>query len=165
MIELRLYKRQRDNHYFEDVIWLFQKLVKDPDPERIHAELAFVGSQFGVRAGQMFSSSGRGGFLGVGTRFVSSKIDEEKWDIFPLTLTVEEELRILAECEKYTGFGYDWLAIIGMALPFNMQLNKYWYCSEICNHVLNLVGVADKNRKLRPSQMLKEYQKQGLIKI
>ncbi len=154
MIRIALYKRQKDKHYFDDVIWQFQKLCGDPDPQYIHVELDF--------GDDMFSSSGRR--VGNGVRFVDTKgLDLYKWDFFLLNLTVEQEESVRAECLRYIGLKYDYLGIIGMAFPFNIQLGYKWYCSEICNHVLFKCGMADKDKKIRPSQMLDSYIEQGLI--
>ncbi len=172
MIELLLYQVQKDDkHHFENIIWRFQEYKKDPDPESVHGEFRFTGSQFGPRSGQMFSSSGRGGFLGKGTRFVSGKIDEEKWKIYPLILTTEEEIRVFKECIKLKGKFYDWPGIVGMVIP--KWLRKYipkfirffmFWCSEVVNYALFRAGVADDNPEIRPSQMVESYRDQGLIK-
>ncbi len=172
MIELLLYQVQMgDKHKFDNIIWRFQEHKKDPDPESIHVEFRFIGSQFGVRAGQMFSSSGRGGFLGKGTRFVSGDIDDEKWKTYHLILTAEEELRVFGECVKLCGKWYDWLGIIGMVIP--KRVRKYipkfirffmFWCSEVLNYALFRTGVANDNPEIRPGQMVESYRDQGLIK-
>ena len=155
MIRIALFKAQlHDKHRFDNIIYGFQKLVKDPDPLYVHVEL-----DFGV---DMFSSSGRRKDRGV--RFVTTEgLDLHKWDFFPLNITLEQEKAVRAETHFYTGLGYDYLGIIGMALPFNIQMGTKWYCSEICNHVLFKVGVADRNVKIRPSQILKSYREQEII--
>lgn len=155
MLRLALFKVQlHDSHRFDDIIWLFQKLMRDSDPQYIHVEL-----DFGV---DMFSSSGRRKNNGV--RFVTTGgLDLHKWDFYPLKITTEQEKAVRAETHFYTGLGYDYLGIVGMALPFNIQLNTKWYCSEIVNHVLFRTGIADRNRKIRPSQILKSYREQEII--
>ncbi len=83
MIEVLL-KKYQGKRPFGKRIYNFQKRKGDPNPEHVHIELRFIGPQFGDRNGMMFSSSGRGGFLGKGVRFIDGTIDPEKWDIFPL---------------------------------------------------------------------------------
>jgi len=159
MIRLMLYKRQRDNHYFDDVIYYFQKFKKDPRPEFIHVELGFDD-------GVMFSSSGRGGFLGEGARFADSDaIDLDKWEIRIIQCSQAKEEAVRASCRALVGKRYDWLGILGMALPVALQAGWAWYCSEVCNHVLAEAGLAKANKKIRPSQMLDSYIKQGLITL
>ena len=155
MLRIALYKVQlHDSHRFDNVIYGFQKLCRDPDPQYIHVEL-----DFGV---DMFSSSGRRKDGGV--RFTPTQnLDLHKWDFYPLLITPEQEKAVRAECHYYTGLKYDYLGIIGMALPFNIQLGSKWYCSEICNHVLFRTGISDRDVKIRPSQMLESYKEQGII--
>ena len=154
MIRIALYKRQKDKHYFDDIIWQFQKLTRDPDPQYIHVEL-----DFGT---EMFSSSGRRKDNGV--RYVTTKaLDLCKWDFFDLKVTPDKEREIRAETLFYTGLGYDYLGIVGMALPFNIQFGSKWYCSEVVNHVLYKCSIVKKNRKIRPSQILQSYREQGVI--
>ncbi len=154
MLRIALYIRQKDKHYYDDAIWAFQRLMRDPHPEHIHIELDF--------GADMFSSSGRRKDGGV--RFTPTQdLDLHKWDFYPLLITPEQEKAVRAECHYYTGLSYDYLGIIGMALPFNIQMGTKWYCSEICNHVLFRTGIADRNVKIRPSQMLESYKEQGLI--
>ncbi len=155
MIRLGLYIVQlHDSHRFDNIINRFQKLMRDPNPYHIHVEL-----DFGV---DMFSSSGRRKNSGV--RFVTTEgLDLLKWDFFNLKITPEKEKEVRAKCHFYTGLAYDYLGIIGMALPFNIQFGGKWYCSEICNHVLYETGIVKKNRKIRPSQMLQSYRRQGII--
>jgi hypothetical protein len=154
MIRLALYKRQKDKHYFDDVIWQFQKLCKDPDPQYIHVELDF--------GSDMFSSSGRR--VDNGTRFVSTRdLDVEKWDFFELNIQPDREKDVRATCHYYTDLGYDYFGIIGMALPGCLQLDTHWYCSEVVNHILAECHLVEVNGKIRPGQILDSYRKQGLI--
>ena len=171
MIELLLYQVQKDDsHRFDNVIWKFQKRKGDPDPESTHCEYGFIGSHFGKYDSMMFSSSGRGGFLGKGTRFIGYKIDKEKWKIYPMKLTIEEELELLDECISLCGKWYDWLGIVGMKLPDKVR--KYvpkWFrflilwCSEALNCAAFRAGLAKDNPSIRPSQLLESYRKQNLI--
>jgi hypothetical protein len=155
MIRLALFKVQlHDSHKFDNIIYGFQKLCKDPNPEYVHVEL-----DFGV---DMFSSSGRRKNSGV--RFVTTKgLDLHKWDFFDLKIAPKLEKAVRQQCHFYTGLKYDYLAILGMALPGCLQLGTHWYCSEICNHVLAECGIVEVNKKIRPSQMLESYRKQGII--
>jgi hypothetical protein len=129
--------------------------MKDPDPQYIHVELDF--------GADMFSSSGRKSDNGV--RFVDTKdLDLNKWDFYELKLTTKQEHDIREVCHFFTGLGYDYLGILGMALPGCLQMETHWYCSEICNHILSECHVVEKNRKIRPGQMLWSYREQGIIK-
>jgi len=156
MVRLMLYRNQPDDkHYFDNIIYGFQKWQKDSNPEHVHVELGFDD-------GVMFSSTGRGGFLGQGTRFADSNaIDLEKWDIFILKTDKEDDIRDM--CKLYCGHGYDWFGILGMALPFNLQIGFQWYCSEICNHILSKTDVVKPNKKIRPGQILKSYTEQRVL--
>lgn len=154
-MRIALYKVQlHDAHKFDNIIYGFQRLCKDPDPQYIHVELDF--------GADMFSSSGR--CVDNGTRFVATEgLDLYKWDFFELKVTSEQEKAIRAQCHFYVGLGYDYLGIIGMGLPFNIQMGTKWYCSEICNHILAECDIVKVNRKIRPSQMLQSYREQGIV--
>ena len=160
MIRLLLYKCQlNDGHHFDDIIYGFQKWKKDPHPELIHVELGFDD-------GVMFSSSGRGGFLGEGTRFTdSTAIDLDKWDIHIIQCSKAEEEAVRASCRRLVGKRYDWLGIIGMAAPVALQAPWAFFCSEVCNHVLAEAGLVKASKRIRPSQMLDSYIEQGLITL
>lgn len=165
MIYLMLKIVQLDDKYkFSHSIYRHQKRCGDPNPEHIHAELG--------KDGQMFSSSGRGGgILGEGIRFKPIDIDFEKWDIYPLLITKEQEdglwgyFHKLMRKRKFSIFfgWYDWLGIIGMPLPGNIQLGFWYYCIEILNCGLRALNIFNFNRKQRPGQTYEAYKKAGLI--
>lgn len=154
-----------DKHKYDNVIYKFQKRLGDPDPESIHTELLFDD-------GAMFSSSGRGGFFsghglwpGIGTRFIDYKdIEPEKWRLYHLDIPPETESLIRASCEVLKPRAYDWLGIIGQPLPFNIQLGWMAYCSEICNErICDFLPNIEKQKKIRPGEIVAWYKKQGII--
>ena len=160
MVKLVAFKRQvGDGHYFDDLIYHYQRFRKLPDPNHVHAELDFGET--------MFSASGRGKngiSLGEGTRFTKSIRDFGKWDEYPLLITPEKEVELYEACKAIIGKKYDWLGILGMALPFNIQLGRAWYCSEIVHNRLAKVGIIEPKAKIMPGEMLKIYRDSGLIK-
>jgi hypothetical protein len=164
-MKLALFQRQDDDHKFDDVIWKFQKKMKDPDPESVHMELLFDD-------GAMFSSSGRGGMFaghglwpGIGTRFIHiNDIEANKWKFYDLNITAEQEKRIRINCEKRKPMRYDWLGIIGQPLPFNLHSPWAAYCSEVGNdEICKVMTEVWYRPKLRPGEVLAHYQGQELI--
>lgn len=151
-----------DKHYFDNVIYHFQKWAKDPKPQEVHSELLFSD-------GSMFSSTGRGWsgiYPGVGTRFIHyNDIETKKWRTYDMTISDKDEATIKDLCTDLVARHYDWLGILGMALPFAFHSQGAFYCSEVCNHVLAVTGIAKVNKKLRPSQIVDSFTEQGIIKI
>jgi hypothetical protein len=162
-MKLAQYKVQLDDsHKFDNVIYRYQKFAKDPRPDEIHSELLFDD-------GDMFSSSGRGwsGWIpGIGTRFIHySDIELEKWRIYNLIISGKDEVVIKDLCFELLGRYYDWLGILGQPVPFNFQITKWFYCSEVCNHVLTIPKIAEVNKKLRPGCIVDSWIRQGIIQI
>lgn len=147
---------------FENVIYKYQKLAKDPRPEEIHTEWLFGD-------GKMFSSSGRGGLFaghglwpGIGTRYINySRIELPKWKIYRTNISEKEEKQIRANCDRILGLRYDWLGIIGQ--PLSIQAWWMWYCSESINHTAALEKIAEPNNRIRPGQIIESFENQGII--
>ena len=78
----------------------------------------------------------------TGVRFVPSKnvlIKPENWDYIEIEVTPKEALIIFEAARSIIGKGYDWIAILGFALPVRCQINGWWFCSEAVNWVLSHV--------------------------
>ncbi len=172
-VVLMMYQNQpNDSHRFDDWIKTFQERMKDPDPQSTHVEWGFVQQRM------MFSSSGRGGLFsghglipGVGTRFEDmSRIDPEKWKLFATNITELEATLMFNEAEELVGRLYDWLGILGHALPWNIQFNWADYCSEVCQRIghscIRQRPEAERLidlKKIRPGQMVKVYQNANIL--
>ncbi len=159
MVSAVLFKNQpNDKHHFESLIYNYQRFKGLPNPEHIHMEL-----DFGV---EMFSSTGRGKhgiWPGKGTRFAPSIRDAGKWNEYPLLITKKKEIELYNECQKLVGKWYDWLGIIGQPLPFNIQLDWMYYCSEACQTALARCKVIHEIKKILPGEVVEIYRKAGII--
>ena len=161
MIELAQFMNQPDKYKKDSYIYKFQKRKGDAHPEQIHTELCFDNKI-------LFSSSGRGGLFGVGTRFINHiDIETYKWRFYPLTIDPKLEDTILMWCRFYNGLPYDFLGILDQGLPkwLSFQNERFFYCSEVVNHILYLVGLVERNKRLRPGQIVESYTEQGIISI
>ncbi len=129
---LARYQVQFDKHRFENII--FEHQQDTPDPHTTHVEWIFYLNDRTV----LYSSSGRGGFFsghglwpGVGTRFINlSDIEPRKWKIDECQATDDQIQTLYDICLARIGKPYDWLGVIGKALPFNIQLDQAVYCNE-----------------------------------
>ena len=128
---LARYQVQFDKHKFEKII--FEHQQHTPDPFTTHVEWIFYLDKV-----VLYSSSGRGGLFsghglwpGVGTRFINfSDIEPHKWKIHDCQATDDEIKTLYDICAARLGKPYDWLGVIGKALPLNIQLDKAVYCNE-----------------------------------
>jgi hypothetical protein len=104
-----------------------------------------------------YSSSSRD----KGVRLKAIKFDVNKWDIYNIKLDVN----VLREFELETrGKKYDWIGIFFYhLLPFKMQNNDKWYCSEWVSRVLQLYGYKTE-LNVTPSRLYKDLKKLNIIK-
>ncbi len=164
MIELAQFVYQSKRHKGDSKIYRFQLKKADSRAEEIHTELC-------KDRKVLFSSSGRGwrGIMpGIGTRFIDySDIDVDKWRFYKLTIDPKLEDTILMWCRFYNGLPYDFLGILDQGLPkwLSLQNERFFYCSEVVNHILYLVGLVERNKRLRPGQIVESYMEQGLIGV
>ena len=98
-----------------------------------HAELVFAD-------GTCFSSSGRD----HGARFKHFIPDPNRWDIFELDITQEEEnhIRFMAELYVKKQIAYDYFGVITCGMHLCL-LNKKYFCSEILAEVLGFIFEMD----------------------
>jgi len=98
-----------------------------------HSELVFSD-------GQCFSSSGRDN----GVRFKNFIPNTQRWDIFELDITKEEEshIRYMANLYAKRKTQYDFIGAITCGLHICL-LNKKYFCSEILVELLSFIFVVD----------------------
>ena len=159
MVSLVAFKNQpNDGRNFENLTQQFQEWRKLPNPEHIHIEW-----DFGT---EMFSSTGRGWnglWPGKGTRFTESIRDAGKWDEYKLLITPKQEIELYDSCQEIVGSFYDWLGIIGVGLPGNIQLDWMYYCSEAIHNRAAKIGIIEAKPKILPGEVVEIYRKAGLI--
>jgi hypothetical protein len=67
------------------------------------------------------------------TRFKSATYCKEDWDMFEVTITPEEEQKILNFCIKEKGCKYDIIGILfTQIIPISFESPWWWFCSEVC---------------------------------
>ena len=105
--------------------------------------------------GTWYSSSHTDG--GVRSRVISG--ESGNWDIY--VLDGEEYLAELV-FDMANGLKYDWFGIVfSQILPFGLQANKRYFCSELCGHML---GIKDPQR-LAPHELFKYLKDNGKIGV
>lgn len=81
-----------------------------------------------------YSSSPRDG----GVRFKYINLQSGKWDLVNVALlpTPDALATVTSYCQTLVGLQYDWLGIIGFALPFGEHDDKDRFCSELAVDVM-----------------------------
>lgn len=87
--------------------------------------------------GMSFSSSPRDG----GCRFKQIEYNPEHWDIVEVEIHPQKEIMIRNHCISKAGYKYDYIGALTSILPFCIQKNKKYFCSEIVANILNEHGV------------------------
>lgn len=88
---------------------------------------------------QCYSSSYRDG----GVRTKAMQLDADKWDLFPLTISVEQ---IQSSFEQTKWSGYDLLGALGCVAGLRQHPTKY-FCSEWC---FNTIYQSDQGWRFSP---------------
>ena len=106
--------------------------------------------------GTCFSSS----YLDGGTRFKKIDLKPGRWRRVAVRLNGPvQETALRAWCEERIGREYDWLGIIGFALPGRIQDSGKCYCSEVCaaglREVLRAFEYSELPRKISPAGLLR----------
>lgn len=115
-----------------------------------HCELIFSD-------GEAFSASP----MFKGTRFIcSKKFNKKHWIFLDLDISMDQENEIRYKSTQLLYTKYDWVGIfLSQVLPFKIQDEQKWWCSEICAYLLGL-----KNKNLSPKQLLLELNRNKLLK-
>ena len=80
------------------------------------------------------SSSGVDG----GVRGKTMQLSPEKWDIFPVSWTTEND--VLDFLSKYDKCGYDFFGVARFIIPFAIREHKsLWFCSESSASILGFI--------------------------
>lgn len=89
-----------------------------------HVEIVFSS---GVR----FGASGRDG-LGVAFRAPLAADERGDWDLIPVALSSEHELRLLRACDAIRGRAFDWVGLFGYLLPRPRRYSCAELVVELC---------------------------------
>jgi len=115
-----------------------------------HTELVFSD-------GTCFSSSGRD----HGARFKKIRVNTNRWDIYELDISEEEEnhIRFMAELYVKKKIDYDYAGVLTCGLHLCL-LNKKYFCSEIVAMLLGFIFEMDSFPcKYSPGRLVKYVQK------
>ena len=109
-----------------------------------------------------FESTSRRDDGTTGTKWIRKDVllrNPDRWDVYWLYVSDERALEMRARANGQAGKPYDWLGIIGFALPVAVNNKKKWYCSEVVWYVLT-----GKTCRVSPRNLSKRIKKLGFQK-
>lgn len=115
-----------------------------------HCELVFEGQDL-YGESLCASSSGRDG----GVRWARINLGSGHWDVYPVTVTAEQEAAAHLWFSQNAGDPYDWLGLLWFVLPIRAfdQPSRY-FCSESIAAALGL----ERPHKYHPQKLLEALQ-------
>ena len=127
-------------------------------PAISHCEL-----QFPDRIGDVCFSSAtyrKGKKRVTGVRFANTSEvlkNSKRWYYIEFSVNDDVEKSMYEEARLYLGKGFDCIGLFGFCLPWRVQDEGSWYCSEIVNYICWRGGIVDKFRRWSPLASAQMY--------
>jgi hypothetical protein len=131
-------------------------------PAEIKSLIKTVSAEIPQQNGLCFSSASRGDFIGV--RFAPSVEilkHPEKWKYIEVEVEDQTEQKMFESAKSIVGRPYDYIAIFGFCLPWHIQDDHRWYCSECVNWVAYKGGLLNKIYRWSPLASVNLMLKKG----